>query len=221
MAGANRTDHAATVREHFAPGFSAGAGIAFVKASQPFDRAYGLCESLAKHAKDHAKAAANGGMARSLVSFHRLTTSVFENYGGDDGILEKQLALADGGLLTLNPYDADALPGDEPSAFPAAVALVRLARTIEADDFPAGPLRQVLSKATQHPATALADYQRWRKFNQRQDDRKQAIAAFDEAMGALLPGIACETTFFSSGNSPATPVFDALSLNAASRGDGE
>ena len=97
MAGAKRAAHAATVREHFAPGFSAGAGIAFVKASQPFDRAYGLCESLAKHAKDHAKAAANGGMARSLVSFHRLTTSVFENYGGDDGL---PLAARQRGLRT-------------------------------------------------------------------------------------------------------------------------
>ncbi len=84
---------------------TACAGIAYIKASQPFYQGYDLAESLCKHAKtfSHEHLDKNKLMPSS-IAFHRITTSLIGDY---KTILERELTIGSGNeriQITMQPY---------------------------------------------------------------------------------------------------------------------
>jgi hypothetical protein len=67
---------------------TAGAGIAYIKASQPFYQGYHLAESLCKYAKNIAKEHVKPKeRVPSCLAFHRITTSIIDKY---ETVLERE-----------------------------------------------------------------------------------------------------------------------------------
>jgi len=68
---------------------TACAGIAYIKASQPFYQGYKLAESLCKSAKNFAKShVKKEELVPACLAFHRITTSIIDNY---ETALEREL----------------------------------------------------------------------------------------------------------------------------------
>jgi len=84
---------------------TACAGIAYIKASQPFYQGYHLAESLCKYAKNFAKEhVKQNDPVPSCLAFHRITTSIIDKY---ETALEREFRreLKNNGIqLTMQPY---------------------------------------------------------------------------------------------------------------------
>lgn len=210
---------AALTRDLFAQGFSAGAGIVFVKASQPFDQAYALCESLTKAVKTAAKRTVPPGqMAPSLLGFLRVTQSCLDDYSGPDGVAARELTLPTGLSLTGGPYDV----AGSAAGFATCEALDDLADTMSAEDFPVGGLRAALTEAERGLAASDAAYQRWRDVMRRVGPAQ--LKSFDDMLAKLAPsngGDFKTSVFFlkTRVGRPATPLADAMHLVAARLGE--
>ena len=91
-------------------GMSACAGIAFVKATQPFYLAHGLAGELCKAAKGGSRADANGRFpVPSSLAFHRVTTSFVDSY---ETIRREELTIQDAAreiVLSCQPYAVGAV----------------------------------------------------------------------------------------------------------------
>jgi len=119
---------AAAFRElapHFPSGLpeklTACAGIAFIKARQPFHQAYRLAESLCDEAKRVAKAAAkqkDAALVPATLAFHRITTGMIDSW---DEIVPRELTGPRGLRLTMQPYALT--PGGEIAGFSDLLAL--------------------------------------------------------------------------------------------------
>lgn len=190
---------------------TACAGIAFVKASQPFSTAHALAESLCIHAKSVSKARPDHGTVASCLAFHRVTTAIAQDY---DTILARELTLADpdadtGRQLTLQPYFVGQFGQDRPRLD----ALHRLATQLGSEDMRRGPLRQLMTLLYDRPHDAEQAYARlcqnmqeravpaWKEF-------KACLGGFGIVADAGLP-------FTRNGNLFQTPLADAMALQAA------
>lgn len=81
---------------------TACAGISFIKASQPLYQGYKLSESLCDLAKRRSKQhISSGHIVPSSVAFHRITTSMIEEY---PVIVADELTTKDGRVLSMHPY---------------------------------------------------------------------------------------------------------------------
>ena len=60
---------------------TACAGIAFIRASQPFYLGYQLCESLCRHAKNESKSLVNGGgLTPASLAFYKVKSTFIDDY---------------------------------------------------------------------------------------------------------------------------------------------
>ncbi|NOU06885.1 MAG: hypothetical protein HOO99_11960, partial [Hyphomicrobiaceae bacterium] len=97
---------------------SAGGGIAFVQAKQPYDRAYRLAEDIAAYAKGVAKSLAKDkgeALPDGVLAFHRMTTSMFGLYEQD--VIERELTVTVDSTdkrLTAMPYTISSSSNDRP-----------------------------------------------------------------------------------------------------------
>jgi hypothetical protein len=80
---------------------TACAGIAYIKASQPFYQGYSLAESLCQYAKRFYKPVSKNELMPSSVAFYRITTSIINLY---DRIIEDELTTGSQIQLTMQPY---------------------------------------------------------------------------------------------------------------------
>ncbi len=81
---------------------TACAGIVYIKASQPFFRAYTLVESLCKQAKIFSRGHSDKNkLIPSSIIFHRITTSIIDDY---NTILDEELTTTTGIKITMQPY---------------------------------------------------------------------------------------------------------------------
>lgn len=168
---------------------SAGAGIAFVKASQPFHLAHDLAASLAAHAKTAAKeSVAPHQVPPSCLAFHRVTTALIDDYGT---VRKRELVgrvLEPGGTgrvleATLNPYLV--APGDsDGTGFASLAALLDLVALLADREVSRGPLRRLVGLARAHPSEGRRIYERWREVVGKSPAKTQ-LESFDELLKAL------------------------------------
>ena len=159
------------------PHLTACAGIAYVKAHQPFALGYALAEALCKQAKDASK------RAHSAVAFHRVTTSFVPDA---DWVRTQEMRREAGGKRITTTLGAYGLHKGGP--LPALAALVAFARVLAAPEERAGAsaMRRLLSLAGEAPGEAERLYARWRELLGKENAR--LLREFDEALAALLQG---------------------------------
>jgi len=81
---------------------TACAGIAYIKASQPFYQGYELAESLCQHAKRFSnKRLSKDKLMPSSLAFRRITTSIINSY---EAILKDELSIGNNIQITMQPY---------------------------------------------------------------------------------------------------------------------
>ncbi|MBF0332962.1 MAG: hypothetical protein HQL40_04840 [Alphaproteobacteria bacterium] len=178
---------------------TAGAGIVFVKARQPFHRAYDLCEELAAV----AKARKDGGGQH--VAFHRVGGSVMRGWA-DIERDELTTRRGDQSLrLTMSPYRVDG-PDD---GTPALDDLLRLHRFVESRAAVRGPLRELVGLLYEGASGAESHWRRWRDVLGARD--REALGAFDE----LLARLGCQAgDDLPVDEARRTPLLDAVMLGS-------
>lgn len=218
----------ALVLKLFGDGLSAGAGIAYVSASMPFDQVHHLCEGLASNAKKAAKdSCAEGVVAPSFVSIYRVTASALDDY---DQILETELQASagqDNRSLTMNPYvveGRDRMDDESKLRFADAGSLTSLAKYMNEPDFPNGPLREYVGLLESDAEAAHQVWQRfWHVANRRgvQTDIENEIASLlgagwtagDEPFALHLIDEGQELP----SKNYVTPLLDAITLNSVTK----
>jgi hypothetical protein len=197
---------------HLPTHFSAGAGIVFLNASMPFNRSCALAEAIAKEAKTAAKKGAAPGsvVAPATVQIHRITSSMYDDF---KNILSNDLAFTLDGKtmrLTMGAYGV----ADDTHGFPPVSALLELVQLFQAPRFPAGPLRAYIGNLRTAPYEARTSYQRWRTIMERR--ARKELERFDALLSRL--GVKDPVSSpFTDDAEPATPLLDALAIQASSR----
>ncbi len=183
---------------------TACAGIAFIKAGQPFHMAHELAEGLCRHSKTAAKADADGGTVPSALSYHRVTATLSDSYRG---ILQRELSTANGDLLTMNPY----VVGQVETALPRLDALGQLKDVLADEDGPMGGVaRQLMTIVHEGRGASRGRYARWIDVQTRRSPA--AMEAFLERLRPLVGKDADRDVFAPAdgGQPAATPVGDCL-----------
>lgn len=195
---------------------SAGAGVAFVKAHQPFGLAYGLAEQLAKYAKDRAKAIRKSPsqMPEATIAFHRVTTTFIDDY---KTVRARELTITLGGtlhLLTCNPYSVE-----PKSSLPLLQDLQALRDLIASDALSRGPLRQLADLFQHDAAGANKMFERWLSVTNDSElgmRAKQELEGILQRLGANSEDGRGVHALFTAAK--ATPLIDAMQLHMATRG---
>ena len=138
---------------------TACAGIAYIKASQPFYQGYKLAESLCEYAKQNSKKREddnNLNHVPSSIAFHRITTSMIDRY---EDIIKQELTIYDEKqnlklLLTQQPYFVG-----ENNELPRLTDLQTLKSAF--DNVGKGRIRQLLTLLHQSSALAEKEFSRW------------------------------------------------------------
>jgi hypothetical protein len=186
---------------------SACAGIAIVKAKQPFHLALELAEGLCSYAKNSAKK--HGPPFPSALAFHRITSSyIADNF---DEIVRAE-ETSSSGVLTAQPY----FIGDKllPMGVPWLEQLKSLKEALNARDIKAGALRELRTLLHSESSPGLLStpaYLNWRKVARGRGEG--TLGQFDDA----LKGLGVEDPkigVFRMGERPHTPLFDALEWSA-------
>lgn len=218
----------ALVLKLFGDGLSAGAGIAYVSASMPFDQVHHLCEGLASNAKKAAKSScAEGVVAPSFVSIYRVTASALDDY---DQILETELQASagqDSRSLTMNPYvveGSERMDAINKLRFADVGSLTSLAKYMNKPDFPNGPLREYVGLLESDAEAAHQVWQRfWHVANRRgvQKDIENEIASLLGAGWTAGDEPFAQQLIDEGQDDPSknyvTPLLDAITLNSVSK----
>jgi hypothetical protein len=205
---------------------TACAGIAYIKASQPFYQGYHLAESLCKYAKNIAKEHVKAKeRVPSCLAFHRITTSIIDKY---ETVLEREFRreLKNNGIqLTMQPYKVGNVDATEKSG-----ELVQLDGLRELLKFlpkvSHGTFREYLSLLETSPEQAESAMQRWydnqKKRGQTKllDDLKEILELLhlDKQPTDSVKLVGSEITLGKTNRYLRTPIGDALALLSISKG---
>lgn len=172
---------------------TACAGVAFIKASQPFYLAYRLADDLCRHAKQRSSGTSTGSEPHpSAITFSRITTSFIDRYAP---ILKNELTINDGSVdyqMTLGGYSI----GGIHSTLPQFSELRQLKDFLAKPGMARGASRQLLTLLQSAPREAQHAYARWQQNLTITDERNGTHLAEDfklrlEALGiprdAALP----------------------------------
>lgn len=155
-----------------------GAGVVWLRSSQPFYLASHLAETLMAAAKARAKAV-NPDDPPSAVAFHRVTAALVDDYGD---IIKRERSHSYGGRRYIDAAGPYLL--DEGAPGPKLSDLLKLQALLAADGMARGPTRQLLTLLGLDPAQAQAGYRRWREvMAEHQCDR---LKAFDKRLRSLV-----------------------------------
>ncbi|HEW97566.1 MAG: hypothetical protein DRR16_27310 [Candidatus Parabeggiatoa sp. nov. 3] len=204
---------------------TAGAGIAYVKASQPFYRAYHLTESLCTQAKNFAKVhpetRAGKDIIPSSVAFHRITTSIIDDY---ETVLQHELRHEFGSRkiqATMQPYlVGNVIPSKSPDDCPRLDDLWTLYDFLTKHEISHGVMREFLSLLEIDPRRAEAAMARWydnmkkRKKTGLLDELKRILATLVDSQ----PEDAVKLLSASVNDYECTPIGDALALMSINKG---
>ncbi|HIE02319.1 MAG TPA: hypothetical protein EYP59_18895 [Thiotrichaceae bacterium] len=203
---------------------TAGAGIAYVKASQPFYRAYHLTESLCKQAKNFAKDhTENEKIIPSSVAFHRITTSIIDDY---ETVLKNELRheFKNGKNKIQNTMQPYLVGNVIPSKFPRECSrledLWTLYDFLTKHEISHGVMREFLSLLEIEPRRAEAAMTRWydnmkkRKKTELLDELKRILATLVDSQ----PKDAVKLLAASVNDYERTPIGDALALMSINKG---
>ncbi len=158
-----------------------GAGLVYLRASQPFYLAMRLAESLISEAKRAAKDVQKESPP-SAVAFYRVTSSLVEDY---DDLLDLTLTHRHAGHTyrdTLGPYFLD-------DQAPRLAHLIELTELLGSEGMARGPTRQLLTLMGHAEGEARQRYRRWRMRmgEKRQGELKRFAMFFERLTGSPLP----------------------------------
>lgn len=215
---------------------TAGAGIAYIKASQPFYQGYDLAESLCKYAKGFSKDhLGKNKIVPSSVAFHRITTSIIT--GSYEQILKYELTASDNILATMQPYlIGKVVPINRPHEFPHLNDLWRLSDWLQNHQVSHGAVREFMSLLHINRLQAEQSMQRWHD-NLEKRHQTDLLKELKQILRALVD----KTSSSNSSQSPysleligskkvkiddskndnsfdCTPIGDALALISISKG---
>ena len=174
------------IKPLLANGLTTCAGVAFIKANQPFTLGYALVESMCERVKLQARLSRDSPTKPipSALAFHRLTSTLIEDY---PAAVARESTLrgraygndADQYQLTMGAYGV----GEQASALPQLQDLLALVKAFTASEASHGPLRQLAT--TLHDSLSDADtaYQRWKKVLA---DRDKALCSVFETQHAKI-----------------------------------
>jgi len=188
-----------------------GAGLVFIRASQPFHLAIRLAESLMATAKRAAKAVSEEDPPSS-VAFYRVTSSLVEDY---DQLVETTLGHEHGGERyrdTLGTY----FLGDH---VPRLDDLLALTRLLGGEGMARGPTRELLTLIGHAEGQARMRYRRWRQLMK--EGRPEDLRRFDALLETLAGGeVHPELPYARPAKTKAwrSPLGDALALLGAGCG---
>lgn len=143
-----------------------GAGLVWMRSSQPFYLASHLAETLMVAAKRKAKALSRRDPA-SAVAFHRVTAALVDDY---DEIVKRERTHRHGGRCyvdTAGPYLLD-----DAASGPQLGDLLKLQALLQAEGMARGPTRQLLTLLGLDPVQAQSGYRRWRELMSEHQPRR-------------------------------------------------
>ena len=206
---------------------TACAGIAYIKASQPFYQGYRLAESLCKSAKNFAKAdLKKEELVPACLAFHRITTSIIDNY---ETALENELRCEVNQnriQLTMQPYlVGDVKPSQQPNEFIQLDSLKRLLRFFRTTQVSHGTFREFLTLLEIDQEQADSAMQRWHD-NMTKAGKTKLINTLKEILEDLGLGEQPRDTLKLVGSEikagetkyVRTPIGDTLALMSISKG---
>ncbi|MDT8438125.1 MAG: hypothetical protein RQ729_03815 [Wenzhouxiangellaceae bacterium] len=168
-------------------GLTACAGLAYLRANQPFHMGVQLAESLCAHAKAQVRQGVNGGPMVSALALHRCTDSLIEDY---EQLLHSSLTIADhaGAQSYRLTMEAWALHSGD-AGLPPLDALVGLLAWLNHKQIARGPGRQLLGLMGLSPGLARVRYRRWLEILEKRDGQSGSRLA--EEFSGLLKAAAC------------------------------
>ena len=162
---------------------TACAGLAFIKINQPFRMGYRLAESLCLEAKQQSKAmvANDNELTPSSVVFHRVSTSMIEDY---NVALPRELTAWDeqsAYRLTLGAYGV----GQHANKLPALNHLLEMKLLFQDEKMARGPMRHFTTLLHESMPEARKSYARWIE-NMRKDSHGIGLAGLLEDYNGLV-----------------------------------
>lgn len=165
---------------------TACAGIAYIKAGQPFYLGANLAEGIAAAVKTRAKKI-NDQIPPSSLAWHRVTTAMIDDY---EHVLQRELTVGTKGSRYRNTLGAYAVnpPNDgEAIRLPSLDDLLDLQCLFERADMAHGPTRQLLTLINRSESEAISLYRRWRTLMQDPANGKENhFRSFSNSMERLL-----------------------------------
>jgi hypothetical protein len=167
---------------------TACAGIAYIKASQPFYLAAHLAEGITAAVKRQAKAI-DASTPPSSLAWHRVTTAMIDEYGQ---ALKQELTIGPAGERFRNSLGAYAVGFRTESEtmagnLPSLDDLLALQRLFELPAMARGPARQLLTLIGQSPEQARSQYKRWSALMRERANRKEDIMkVYEQGMARLI-----------------------------------
>ncbi len=195
-------------------GLTACAGIAFIKASQPFYMAYHLAESLCKNAKTRSKAdkVCTKGRIPSSLAFHRITSSMIDDY---QDICDRELKTS-AQLLTMNPYAVGKIdPANIPCYIPKLADLEKLQGLLTDEKISYGAVRELLSLLYINRESAERAYKRWRE--NMQETQPEVLKDFESVLQNLVDTANPNLQILSAEEPARTPLADAIAWKGICR----
>ena len=162
---------------------TAGAGVVFMKASQPFYMAAELVESLTRTAKQHARTAASTLPSPAAIAFHHVSSALLDEH---DATIQRELSHTVGEETWVHTLEA--YGSGSGNALPALDDLLALQELLQNERLARGPSRQLLGLIGLDPAQAGQRYRRWRQLLEDDPFRKELLHRFDVLMQGLVPG---------------------------------
>ncbi|MEK8019370.1 MAG: hypothetical protein VSS75_021065, partial [Candidatus Parabeggiatoa sp.] len=207
---------------------TAGAGIAYIKASQPFYQGYRLAESLCKSAKNFAKShVKKEELVPACLTFHRITTSIIDNY---DTALEHELRREVGNnkgiQFTMQPYlVGEVNPSQQPNECIQIDAFKRVLRFFQTAPISHGTFREFLTLLESDQELADSAMQRWHD-NMTKGGKTKLLNTLKEILEDCQLGNQPSDTLKLVGSEikvgaiqyVRTPIGDALALMSISKG---
>jgi hypothetical protein len=194
-----------------------GAGLVYLRASQPFYLASSLVSDLTDRAKRDIKRI-DPDQPPSGLSLLRVTSAL----GGDASeLIERELTTesdANGASIRYRSTLGTYLLDDRGNHGPRLADLESLVDLLGRDDMARGPARQLLGLVARSPIDARRRYDRWRQVMRAENDN--AHDDFMKTMHRLMPGFDPDTElpFIEAADGmQVSPLGDAETLLAAGR----
>jgi len=205
---------------------TACAGIAYVKASQPFYQGYNLADSLCKYAKKISKKYLDKTkLVPSSLAFHRMMNNNMVKY---ETVLKDELTIGKNNFqLTMQPYFVGEV---EPSArcrecekkcheCPKLKDLCEFLKLLKKPEVSHGTFREFLSLLETNPEQAKQAIQRWYD-NMKDRGKAKLLDCFKHILEDLIkhPDKKFESSLRLIDKQKCTPIGDALVLLQISKG---
>jgi hypothetical protein len=137
------TDKYSDLKKCLPEKLTACAGIAYIKASQPFYQGYKLAESLCQYAKRFSnKRLSKDKLMPSSLAFRRITTSIINSY---ETILEDELIIGNEIQITMQPYFVGEVKPSHANDYVELKNLQELSQLLKDNEVSQGIFREFLS----------------------------------------------------------------------------